>query len=279
MAKKFSPVQAIGRPTSLAIESGIADLERGKGLFLNATGQVTTVYANASAYTVVGLADDIQTNPERYNVVNEEVLTSMKFSGAATTTTGITLAHANVDSTPGLAGSGILLAATVTTYLKIAGVWTLCTGTIVTTVTSKVNGVISQAITAGVVNAAPVDDATYDAKIILSYSYDATTSLPLGAQTELDMFGSNTTAASKLCTVYFEPGLYVCDSYDPYVVYTPGLDVYVKDGGWLTSANLNSSNGKCGKVIKAPATNYSAEQQVVNNHLGSPELLTLWLNI
>ena len=280
MAKKFTPIQAIGRPYSLPIETGVT-LERGMGLWLNSSGQVTNVAANAYGISgpVIGLCDDVQTNPERYNVINEQHLfTITTVSSGVIPSTTVTLNNTGIQLRAGTTTSTDLIAAGVATlYVKVAGVYTVVTGNATVVISSDTNGVATVVSTTGTQFATP---GAFSFKLVISYSYVVSGTDPLGLTTTLDMFDNNSTKASKLCTVFFEPGIYATDAYNPYVAYTPGASLYVMDGGFITSSvGSNQTAVVIGKIIKAPATNFSAEQQTVNNHQGQPELLTLWLNL
>jgi hypothetical protein len=253
------------------------------GLWLNALGEVTNVAANAygTSGPVIGLCDDVQTNPERYNVINESHIFSVTVanSGVLPSTT-VTLNHTGVEFRAGTTtGTDLRAISVATLYVLVGTTWTLVSATSNATVkiTSAANGVATVVSTTGTQFATP---GVFSIKLLIDYSYVVSGTDPLGLTTTLDMFDNNSTKASKLCTVFFEPGIYATDAYNPYVAYTPGAPLYVMDGGFITSSvGINQTAVVIGKVIKAPATNFSAEQQTVNNHQGQPELLTLWLNL
>jgi hypothetical protein len=283
MAKKFTPIQAIGRPYNLPIEAGVT-LERGIGLWFNSLGQVTNVAANAVAdnagdYTIVGFCDEVQTNPERYDVINEthQFTQTVSSSGVLNAATTVNLLYPNVDVTDfGYTSNTDLVAlkqATLSYKLAATDAWTALPVATVK-VSSAVNGVVT--ITAS----GPFTAVANYFLLTISYAYKNVNSNPLGYTTMLDQFSNDSTQASKLATVHFVPGIYATDAYNPYVAYNPGDLLYVMTGGYLTTAiGTGATAAVIGKVIKAPQTNFTAEQQTVNNHLGSPELLTVWLNL
>lgn len=264
---KFTPIQVAGRPYSLPIASGVV-LERGQGLYLDTNGAVTDV--NGATVKPIGLCDDVQTNPERYQVVNEV------HSVAVTSATGafsvaVNLDHTAVDLGTVLASDDLVTAGVAS--LTIAGV-VVATGTV--KVSGAANGVVTIASTVNT-----LADGAYTAVLTISYAYIMTdTAATLGYSKQLDMFNNNSTQASKLCTVWFGEGVYETDAFDPYVVYTPGAAVYIKNGGYLTTTSgANAAAIKIGQVIKAPATNYTPEQSTVYNHLGAPEMLRILLRV
>lgn len=261
----FRPVQAEGRPTSFGIAADSGSFERGALMFLKTDG---TASSDETAGPVLGIADDNYSTNYSTKVIGEVIL------GSGTTTSASALSVTVYTANKPLAldgysvGTDLFLAANPSLRLEyktaVATTWTTVSAT--TNWGVVVANATTGALTISAVAAAGLSASTaYDVRLTLNYSFVNTSSL--GYTTALDMVGNDTTVASGKVTVYFMPGIYETDQFDPYITYVPGDVAYAVDSstaGLITTAN--TSGKAVGIVLKAPSAALDAANQVVYGH-------------
>ena len=261
----FRPVQAEGRPTSFGIAADSGSFERGALVFLKTDGTATS---NESGAPVLGIADDNYSTTYSTKVIAEVILGSGTTTSASALSVTVYTAQKPLSLDGYSVGTDLFLAANPSLTLEyktaVATTWTTVSAT--TNWSVVVANATTGALTISAVAAAGLAaSAAYDVRLTLNYSFVNTSSL--GYTTALDMVGNDTTIASGKVTVYFMPGIYETDQFDPYITYVPGDVVYAvanSTAGLITTA---STSGKAvGIVLKAPSAALDAANQVVYGH-------------
>ncbi len=263
----FRPVQAEGRPTSFGIAADSGSFERGALVFLKSDGTATS---NEADGPVLGIADDNYSTTYNTKIVGETILGSGTTTTASVLTVTVYTAQKPIgldgyavgtDLFLGEAGDGSL---TVEYKKAVDTAWTAITDTtdVEVVVANATTGALTVSFAAGV----GLDASTaYNVRLVMNYSYVNTSSL--GFTTALDMVGNDTTIASGKVTVYFMPGIYETDQFDPYITYVPGDVAYAVQSSTAGLVTTASTSGKAvGIVLTAPSAALDAANSVVYGH-------------
>ena len=271
----FRPVQAEGRPTSFSINSESGSFEKGALLFLATDGTCTS---KEDRNPVLGLADDNYSVVYSTKVIGETILGSGNASSAVALAVTVTTANKPINLEGRALNADLYVTATssvgtiqptaVLSY-RLSSAPTAA-WSVAPVATSSVVWTDATAgyllVTVPVTEFTAVETSTaYDVKLVLSYSFVNTSSL--GYTGAMDMVGNDTTIASGKATVYFLPGVYETDQFDPYCAYQAGDTVYAVDSTLTGLVTSDTTSAKpIGIVVKAPSAALDASTLTVLGH-------------